>query len=136
MSKESKKKKPEKENKSKKVSNKVPDHIDEYFKNIEGSREAIQSRELFTADNDDIDLKTDLNNEEISHIAILKFNDSFLESKGIKPVFMNFFHDYMRLKVSKDRQSRGEFVKMNRKDDSEDVLSSASNLKNLMDSKK
>ncbi|MFW6130766.1 MAG: hypothetical protein ACOC56_06225 [Atribacterota bacterium] len=127
-----------KDNKRKVIKNKnsVPDHIDEYFKDIEGSKEAIQSRELFKADNNDIDLKTDLTNEEISHISILKFNDEFLKSKGIKPVFMNFFYNYMRLKVSKDRQSRGEFVKMNRKDDSEDILSSASNLKNLMDSKK
>lgn len=115
---------------------KMPDHIDEYFKKTEGSKEVLQSRELFSADKDNIDLKTDINNDEISLIASLKFNDDFLQRKGLRPVFRNFFEPYMRLKVSKDRKSREEFVNMNKQNPQDDVLDKASNLSNLMNPRK
>src|SRR6056297_2492394 len=105
-----------------KKSNKLPDHIEQYFANIEGSREAINSRELFNASDDNIDLKTDLSDKEINLIATLKFNDEFLKSKGLSPLFNRYYRNYMRLKVSKDRKSREEFVKINKSDDKEDVL--------------
>jgi hypothetical protein len=118
------------------MTNKIPDHIEEYFAEVEGSKQAMHSRELFNADNENIDLKTDLSNDEINLIAGLKFNDLFLKSRGLKPLFMNYYINYMRLKVSKDRQSRKEFVNINKQDSKEDVISMASNLSNISGAKK
>jgi len=117
------------------MTNKIPDHIEEYFAEVEGSKQAMHSRELFNADNENIDLKTDLSNDEINLIAGLKFNDLFLKSKGLKPLFMNYYINYMRLKVSKDRKSREEFVNINKQDSKEDVISMASNLSNISGAK-
>lgn len=127
MTEENKKELKEKEPKV----NKLPDHIDEYFTKSEGSPDAIKSRELFSADNLNIDLKTDVNFEEISIISTLKFNDKFLVSKGLKPIFQEYYNDYLRLKVSKDRLSRGEFVKINQANNSEDTINTLSNLSNI-----
>jgi hypothetical protein len=118
------------------MKNKMSDHIEEYFAKIEGTKEAFHSRELFKAEEDSIDLKTDLNNEEISLINTLFYNDSLLKEKGLKPVFSKFIYKYMRLKVSKDRLSRSEFVNINKTNTNEDVLGVASNLKNLTDTRK
>lgn len=90
--------------------NKMPDHIQEYFKNKESSKEAVQSRELFTADEDNIDLKTDIDEKEIRKIATLTHNDKILESNGLNPIFSKYLIKIMRLKVSKERKSRAEFV--------------------------
>lgn len=124
------------EKKSSGNSKNIPDHIDEYFKKSEGSKEAIQSRELFSGDNDNIVFKTDLTNEEISLITTLKFNDQFLKARGLSPLFMKYFNNYMKLKVSKDRQSRGEFVNINKQDNQDDIIDKASSLKNLTDPRK
>lgn len=118
------------------MKNKIPDHIEEYFASVEGSKQAMQSRELFNAEENNIDLKTELRDEEISLIATLKFNDLFLKSKGLSPLFMKYYNNYMRLKVSKDRKSREEFVKINKSDNKEDVLSMASNLSNITNTRK
>lgn len=114
----------------------MPDHIEEYFRESEGSKEAIQSRELFSGDKDNIVFKTDLTNDEIKLITSLKFNDQFLDSRGLNPVFVKYFNNYMKLKVSKDRQSRQEFVNINKQDNQDDVLDKASNLTNLANPKK
>lgn len=118
------------------MSKNMPDHIEEYFAEKESSQNAITSRELFNASEEDIDLKTDLDSKEIALITTLKFNDSFLKTKGLKPIFLKYFYPYMRLKVSKERKSRGEFVNVSKKDNQEDILNTASNLKNITDSKK
>jgi len=49
---------------------------------------------------------------------------------------MNYYINYMRLKVSKDRKSREEFVNINKQDSKEDVISMASNLSNISGAKK
>ena len=113
------------------MNNKLPDHIEEYFSEKESSSEAINSREIFNATEENIDLKTDITDQEISLIATLKFNDDFLMSRGIKPVFSQYYNNYMRLKVSKDRKSRGEFVNINKRESQEDVVGMAGNLAGL-----
>lgn len=115
---------------------KLPDHIEEYFSEKESSSEAINSREIFNATDDNIDLKSDVSDEEISIISTLKFNDDFLASKGIKPIYSKYFNKYMRLKVSKDRKSREEFVNINKKDNQEDMLGMAGNLANIGQARK
>jgi len=115
----------------KESNNKMPDHIDEYFAKVEGSKEAFQSRELFQADEKSIDLKTDLTNEEIGYVNVLMFNDFLLKKRGLEPLFNKFIYRFLRLKVSKDRQSRGEFVHINKADKTEDALNMASNLSNI-----
>lgn len=99
----------------------LPDHIEEYFKDNESSKEAIQSRELFDATNENIQFKTDLTDEDICLISTLSFNDKFLESRGIKPVYSKYFLKYMKLRVSLDRKSRSEFVGMTSKEIEEEL---------------
>lgn len=130
------KKKTKKNNKKQNIKTDMPDHIDEYFVKNEGSKEAIQSRELFNADNKNIDLKTDLSNEEINYINTLLYNDRILISRGLKPVNTKYLFKYMRLKVSKDRLSRSEFVKINKENQPDELLQTASNLKNITNTKK
>ena len=114
----------------------MSNHIEEYFAQTEGSKESIISRELFKADDESIDLKTHLQDEEIVLINVLMFNNQILIERGLKPVFQKWIHKFMRLKVSKDRLSRGEFVNVNKQHTAEDTLSSLSNAKNIISSKK
>lgn len=115
----------------------LPDHIEEYFKDSEGSPEAIKSRELFTANKDNIDLKTDLKDEEISLINTMFFNNEILKKAGLNPIYSKFLNKFMRLKVSKDRQSRKEFVGINSMKENEDNISNLNNnLKSLVKSRK
>ena len=128
-----------KNNKSngKKSSQKLPDHIEDYFAENEGTKESINSRELFSAENDNVDLKTDLDKNAIPILAVLKFNDEFLKSRGLKPVFSQWVNPYMRLRISKERKSRGEFVSINKAgQDENEFLEKTSNFKNILDSKK
>lgn len=111
-------------------------HIEEYFAKIEGTKESFVSRELFQAETDNIDLKTHLTDEEISLINTLLFNNSVLVSRGLKPIYSKWIEKFMRLKVSKDRLSRTEFVNSNRQMTPAEELNNISNLKNIISSKK
>lgn len=135
---EKKKKRDEKKKQKLKKHKNLPDHVEEYFKDQEGSREAIKSRELFTADKDNIDLKTDLKSEEIALLNVMKFNNKILEEKGLNPIYDDFIINFMRLKVSKDRKSRAEFVGLNQNEnEEEDKLSQINkNLESLTGSRK
>lgn len=113
----------------------LPDNIEEYFTRVEGTEKALTSKELFKAD--DVDLRTDLGGEEIKIINTMLFNDSLLKERGLKPVFSIFLNQYMRLKFSKDRKSRGEFVAMNKSSTEKDGdINLKDSLKNIGDSKK
>lgn len=118
-----------------KISNKLPDNIDEYFAKIEGSKEAFHSRELLRGDKD-VDLKTDLTAEEISYINTLLYNDALLKSRGLKPVYSSFLNNLMRLKFSLDRKSRSEFVTINKSDKTDEALGIASSISNITGVKK
>lgn len=117
-------------------SEKMPNHIQEYFAKIEGSKEAFHSRELFKAEKGDVDIKTDLSIQEIVLLNTLMFNNRILAECGLEPVYEDFIYFYMRLKISLDRKSRGEFVSINKTDRTEEATSLLSNVKNIMEPKK
>ena len=76
-------------------------------------REIEAIMELFQADDENIDLRTDLSREEINAILRLMFVDYILEKEfGIDlPLSEYVAVKFMRLKVSENRKSRKEFVK-------------------------
>lgn len=119
-----------------KENKKLPNHIEEYFAKIEGSKEAFHTRELFRAESSDVDLKTDLKWEEITIINCLIWNNDLLKRKGLKPIYTDFINQYLRLKISLDRKSRGEFVSVNRSDKTEEAINLMGSLSNINNPKK
>ena len=115
---------------------KISNHIEEYFTKTEGSKDLIVSKEIFNAENENIDLKTDLTIEEIKLLNTLIYNNKLLISRGLKPVYEPFINAYMRLKISLKRQSRGEYVDINRNNDISKGLQDLSNAKELVKDKK
>jgi len=93
--------------------------IEEYFKDRVSSEEFKKS-DLFNADDDDLDLKTDLTEKKIVLINTLYENDLFLIERGLKPVFKTYYEKQLRLLISKDRMSRKEFVEVE-KDKKEEI---------------
>lgn len=118
------------------IKKKMSDNIEEYFTKVEGTKEAFHSRELLTADLDNVDLKTDLSHQEITFVNMILFNDNLLRSKGLKPLFTGYINKYMRLKFSLDRKSRMEFVNINKSDKTDDALKIASDISNITKTKK
>lgn len=114
----------------------MPNHVQEYFAKTEGSSQAFHSRELFEARKDNVDVKTDLSIQEIVLINKLMFNNILLKRKKLKPIYEDFIYNYMRLKISLDRKSRGEFVSVNRGDKMEEASQLMSNLSNITNAKK
>lgn len=96
-------------------------HIDEYFADVHEDAQEKAGRELFTADSENIDVRTELNGTEIYYINAMYMYDDVLRSYGLKDVFRDFYESYFRLKISKDRKSRGEYVSVSRSDRSEDI---------------
>jgi|SRR6056297_522957 len=101
--------------------------IEEYFKDRVSSDELKRS-DLFSADDDDIDLKTELSEKRIVLINTLHETDIFLLKRGLKPVFKSYYEKQLRLLISKDRQSRKEFVDVE-KDKKEEI---GEQFKNMM----
>lgn len=114
---------------------KLSNHIEEYLIKQEGNRDLIVGKEIFKAD-DNVDIKTDLNMQEISYINTLFYNNDLLVSKKLKPVYKDFLTNYMRLKISLDRKSRKEYVDVNRSADVSKMAQDLSNIKNITDVKK
>jgi hypothetical protein len=115
----------------------MSNHIEEYFAEASQSKEVLTSKELFRAKPEDVDIKTDLSIQEIVLINKLKFNNELLKQAGLVPVYNNFLEHYLRLKISLDRKSRGEFVDMNRgQGKTEDILDTMSKVSNITQSKK
>jgi len=100
-------------------------HFEEYFDKMNQSDNERVAKELFKVEKENVDIKTDLNSTEIYHINSMKMLDQMFLQYGIGPVFNLFYDDYLRLKISKDRQSRGEFVKVSAQDKSENLLEGA-----------
>lgn len=111
-------------------------HIEEYFMRQEGGKDLIVSKEIFSAQKDNVDLKTELQYREVTLLNILFYNDFILMSKGLNPIYNPFLNQYMRLKISLDRKSRGEYVDINRNNDVTKNLQDLSNIKNITDTKK
>lgn len=101
--------------------------IEEYFKDRVSSDELKRS-DLFSADDDDIDLKTDLSEKRIVLINTLHETDIFLKKRGLQPIFQSYYEKQLRLLISKDRQSRKEFVDVE-KDKKEEI---GEQFKNMM----
>lgn len=100
---------------NKKKSDRKPNHIEEYFADKGMGNTTVN--ELFNSADEDIDVKTDISEGEIRLINTMFQNDNYLEDNGIDRVFENYLTKHMRLKISKDRESRKEFVDVNRKAD-------------------
>lgn len=109
----------------------LPNHIKEYLLDKEENHKALTSRQLFEADHKDIDFKTELITDEIKNIVNMRINDDFLIRKGFKPVFKEWYYNFMRLQVSKERKGRSEFVQLNKSNDQSDLSSEISKLDGL-----
>jgi hypothetical protein len=97
-------------------------HIYEYLERNEMNNQEKASKEIFNADENNIDLRTHLDDFEISKISSMKMIDKILKSRGLSTQFNKFYDPYLRLKVSKDRLSRSEFVSINKQDTSGDIV--------------
>jgi len=115
---------------------KMSNHIEEYFTQVEKDSKNIASKQLFSGDEKNIDFKSDLTNEDIRNINSLYLNDLYLEKIGLKPIFKDYYHKFMRLVISKDRKSRQEFVNLNKNENADDVINKMSNLSNLTNGRK
>jgi hypothetical protein len=82
--------------------------ISDVFENFESdSDQALKSaRTLFEADEDNIRLRTDLNDHEIKLLSKLRYFHTLIDVKGLDSILTEF----MMLKVSRNRKSRAEFV--------------------------
>jgi hypothetical protein len=115
----------------------MSNHIEEYFAESTQSKEVLTSKELFRANREDVDIKTDLSWQEIVLINKLIFNNALLKEAGLNPVYSDFIEEYLRLKISLDRKSRGEFVDMNRgQQKTDDILDTMSKVSNITGAKK
>lgn len=102
-------------------------HIQEYFNE---KSEQVGS-ELFRINDGDSDIKSELSENEIRLINILKANDQFLEKQNLLPVFRIYYNNFLRLKVSLERKSRREYVDINKSDNSDETISKLSNISSL-----
>lgn len=59
-------------------------------------------------------------------------NDIFLDSKGLVPIYQQYYNNFMHLRVSKDRKGRSEYVDIHRKDNSDSTLNKLNNFKNIL----
>ncbi len=102
--------------------------IQEFFsKNEQG-----MGNELFRVDDTNTDIKTELNAEELRQVNTLYVNDKFLLEWGLKPVFGLYYNKFMRLMISFERKSRGEYVKINTRDRSDETLNLAGNIGSIL----
>lgn len=118
-----------------KVKKELVNPIEEYFAQKEGNENYLIGREVFKADND-IDIKTDLTEKEINYITTLQYNNEILKQAKLSPVYLKFLNNYMRLKISLKRQSRKEFVDINKGDKTDDMLKGMADLSTIKDTKR
>ena len=114
----------------------LSDHIEEYFVQNETNKDVLTSKELFRAEKHDVDIRTDINLQEIVLINKLIFNNRHLKKCKLKGVYTDFIDEYLRLKISLDRKSRGEFVQMNSKNNTDEVINKMSAISNVVGVKK
>lgn len=100
--------------------------IEEYYK--DQGHQDLKKNELFEAEDEDIDLKTDLETNRIVLINTLHENDLFLMQRGLKPVFKSYYEKHMRLLISKERKSRSEFVEVRKSEKPDNQLENLNNL--------
>lgn len=110
----------------------LPNPIRNFFEEREAGQKSLTSRQLFSADSKDVDLKTDLNKQEIDVINKMLWLDRILLKTNMKPIYTDYLQEYMRLNISLDRKSRGEFVSVNKQSDINDDVDKLSSLKGLI----
>lgn len=108
-----------------------PNHVEEYFKDTIHEQKKYELLFNVSKDNIDLDLKTEVSEQELRDIVTLKQNDDFLSKHGIKPVFDTYIEKFLRLKISLQRKSREEFVRVNRPEP-DDQTNFQQNVKTLM----
>jgi hypothetical protein len=113
---------------------KLSNPIEEYFESNCDKESTFQ--DLFEATPENVDLRTDATIQEIVILNKIKQNCLFLQDKIGSEIYQRFFNQYLRLKISKDRLSRVEFVDINRKERFEKDLQKFGNFKALADIKK
>lgn len=113
------------------MTEKLPNHIAEYFSNIETDSKLNVSKELFNANKENIDFKTELGLEEIFLLSVMEDVDIDFYTRGLRPVFSDFLMKFKSLRVSFERKGRNEFVNINRGDKDELNPERLSSLKNL-----
>lgn len=107
----------------------LPNHIEKYFNNKSKSSNFI---ELLEAENNNVDLRTDLSIEEIILVNTIILNGEFLKNRGLKNnIYERFINHYLRLKISKDRLSRQEFVTINKTDNNKETMEKLNTFANL-----
>lgn len=99
-------------------------------------KESGSGTELFRVSEENVDIKTEVTATEARLVNVLMSNDDFLESKGIRRVYKNYYSRFLRLQISLDRKGRSEFVQINRKDNSDDTISKLGNLQNVLGARK
>ena len=90
-----------------------PNHIEEYFKDENRDHKKYELLFNVSDDNVDLDLKTEVSEEELRNITTLEVTNDYLEKQGIKRVFSSYIEKFLRLKISLERKSREEFVRVN-----------------------
>jgi len=110
----------------------MQNHVEEYFLD----KEMSAGSELFKVTDDNSDIKSEVTEQELRLINVLKMNDNFLASKGLKPAFMNYYRYFLRLKVSLNRQGRKEYVDINKVDTSGDTIEKMGAFSNYLNSRK
>lgn len=113
------------ENKQDTEKNLKSNRIEEYF----SKTEINAGNELFRIDDKNSDLKSELSEEELRYITILKMDDDYLIKKGLYPIFGSYYFRFLRLKVSQSRKGRTEYVDIHKKDNTDSTLQKLSNFK-------
>lgn len=106
----------------------LPNHIEEYLKESVGEN---AFRDLFEAEDENVDLRTHLNSDELVIANKIFANNAFIFKKLGINVYGDFLINYLRYKISYERLSRTEFVDINRKDHFEQNLGRFNNFANL-----
>lgn len=112
---------------------KLGNPIEELYlnKNQDGQKVSI-SYELFNADEDNIDLRTEVNDKQIWALLTMKEDNRILQKHGLKPVYRRIIEKFSRLQVSRGRGGRKEFVEINKENLGEsDVVGTMEKVGNL-----
>lgn len=113
--------------------------IIEYTKTQGSNKEAIVNKEIFKAD-DDVDVRTDVEWREITIVnSILAMNELFKRNglSSFAKIQDDYIQQYLRLKISKERKSRAEFVAVNRQQNNiDDATALLGNLSSINNTKK
>ena len=92
------------------VNKKLNNPIEEYFDSDQSK--ISKYSELFKGNDEFIDQMTELSDRDIKLALVLYMNDEYLlnRHKMDSPIYAGYLQKFMRLMVSKDRKSRGEYV--------------------------